>query len=430
MKKRVSFLAFLCVILLVVVMAPVKAELKPGAFPSKGHQFSYEHKTEVVFGEEHGKALDPVIERFAWNRYKYLNDSVMFDKKFIKNIKKVRKYHITPSDMGGAGAKLVSDIVTIDGVQIFCTYFDRGKDKLIVVGEGFTNERELMTPYISLFSDDQYDDYDIVLFDFRGQGMRDVKWNDPETWPLNLAQNLFGMDSGLASLGEFEELDVFAVVDSFRDIKPYKQVYGVSLCHSSFIFLKAQALREREGKALFDKIIVDGCWLDIPLLVEKLKKDPKLICSPQYGGWSDKWPFYEPWAQESIVFLAEHLIGLPISTKVSILDYADHIKKTPVLFFHGKNDRLVYSSEFEALWREIATKKKAAIVTSNPHVRNHLKQKEFYKLAAEMFFRLPFEEFRGCLTNVDTFTKKAKEQHWLQGGCSKELEHSNRQGDS
>ena len=401
------------------VGAAVYADLTPGAITSQGHQFSYTHKTEVAFGEKAGKALDPVIERFAWDRYKYLNNSVMFNRSFIKDVSKVRKFHLAPEAQGGAGGKIVSDIVTVDGAQIFCTYFDRGKDKLIVVGEGFTNERELMTPYVSIFTDDKkYDDYDVVLFDFRGQGKIDFKWSDPETWPLNLAQSTFGIDSGLASLGQFEEYDVFAVVDSFRDMKDYKAVYGVSLCYSSFIFLKAQAIREQEDKPLFDKIIVDGCWLDVPLIVEKLKKDPKKICSPQYGGWSDKWPFYETWAQETITFLAENLIGLPIKTNVSILDYVGHIKKTPVLFFHGKDDLLVFSSEFEVLWKEVATKQKAAILTSNPHVRNHLKQKEVYKLAAELFFRLSFEEFERCITSADALKDMAQQKDsWLKGSC-------------
>ena len=54
------------------------------------------------------------------------------------------------------------------------------------------------------------------------------------------------------------------------------------------------------------------------------------------------------------------------------------------------------------MWNATATKKKAAIVTSNPHVWNHLKQKELYKLLIyDLFLQLPYEEFIACLQDKD-----------------------------
>lgn len=393
------------------------------SFPAR--QFSYNYRTGIAFNHEKEFELSPTILAKAKEQNKYLNDSIHFDRKFIKDIKEVRKLHVNPEEyfrqlqlknqknpiesvyyyeltdkkLQKDAGELISNIVTEDHVQLFTTYFNRGSDKLLIVGEGFTNERELVTPYVALFPD-----YDIVLFDFRGQGFRDFDYLDPETWKMNFAQVAFGMDSGLATLGKKEELDVFAVVDYFKKLKQeregkaYSSVYGVSLCYSSFIFLKAQAVREREQLPLFDKIIADGAWLNVPLVVEKLKKDPKMICNPQHGGWAESWPFNREWMQEGIIVASNLLTGLPVDSDVNILDYVGDIKSIPVLFFHAKNDLMVYQTEFEMLWSHVGSKEKAAVVTEYAHVRNHLNGKEEYKWIADAFFQNSFEDFKSCLS--------------------------------
>lgn len=392
---------------------------------SSDRQFSYSFKTGVAFPGVPEFELSQNKIAQAKTQNKYLNDSIYFDRKFIKDIKEVRKLHVNPEEyfrqlqlkneknpvqsvyyyeltdkkLQRDKGELIDNIATEDHVQIFTTYFNRGSDKLLIVGEGFTNERELVTPYLAMFPD-----YDIVLFDFRGQGFRDFDFWDLETWKLNFAQVTFGMDSGLATLGQREELDVFAVVDHFKELKQqrdgvaYSSVYGVSLCYSSFIFLKAQAIRERLQIPLFDKIIADGAWLNVPLVVEKLKKDPKMICSPQHGGWAEKWPFNREWMQEGILVAADWLTGLPVESDVDILDYVKDIKAIPVLFFHAKNDLMVYQTEFEMLWNHVGTREKAAIITEYSHVRNHLNGKEEYKWIAEMFFQNSFEDFKSYLS--------------------------------
>ena len=60
----------------------------------KQPQFSYEHKTEVVYNREKGFALPSVIEQFGLKQNKYLNSSLFFDTSFIINTKRVRAHHI------------------------------------------------------------------------------------------------------------------------------------------------------------------------------------------------------------------------------------------------------------------------------------------------------------------------------------------------
>ncbi len=361
-------------------------------------QFNYTFKTEVVYNDTHGFEVSDTIERFAREQNKYLNKSRYFDSKFIRKPKEVRKYHTKQKHNTGDVGQLI-DIYTEDGQWVPCTYFDRNSDTLLIVGEGFTNEREVMTPFVDMF------DCDIVLFDFRGQGYKPFDIKNPETWPLDLAQVSFGMDSEICTLGQDEEKDVFAVIDYFKTKKNYKHVNGVSVCYASFIFLKAEALRP----GLFDKIVVDGCWISVPLIVEKLKKDPKMIFSPQYGGWSKTWPCSQKWCGDLLEFLADAVWKLPFNN-VSLLDYLPKIKNTPVLFFYGKDDLMVTRNEFEQLWEALGTREKVAIITSNPHVRNHLKQKEFYKLACDLFFDLSpaqcVEHLKSIHNVVDYHTEK------------------------
>ena len=94
--------------------------------------------------------------------------------------------------------------------------------------------------------------------------------------------------------------------------------------------------------------------------------------------------------------------------KVSILPYLDAIN-IPILYFYGKNDLVVSREEFETIWEGLNTEK-TAIITSNPHVRNHIKEKELYKHLAESFFELNHQSFIDCLKNkeilIDFYVKK------------------------
>jgi len=83
-----------------------------------------------------------------------------------------------------------------------------------------------------------------------------------------------------------------------------------------------------------------------------------------------------------------------------LLDYAPKIKNASILMFYGKNDYMVTRNEFEQLWNALSGIEKTAIITSNPHVRNHLKQKELYKMICDLYFQLPQEEMIACLRDT------------------------------
>lgn len=339
-------------------------------------QISYDYKTEIVFGAENGFELPRAIEEFVKNEYRYLNESKCFKTSFVRDVVAVRAHHLDPNNLDRG--QLVS-VTTEDGIEIKCTYFDRGSDKLVVTGAGFTNEREIMAPFVKMF-----ENYDVVIFDYRGHGFDPAYIGSPSSWiNCNLAMNTFGIDSRYSKLGEIEEYDVAAVVKGFRGLKNYQSVYGVSVCMGSFLFLKAEAMYP----GLFDRIVVDGCWDTLGKMIDKFRHDLKLVCKPQTGGWKDYWLSKQVWYQDALLWLARNVWALNIGHDVRLCDHLPNIKNTPVLFFYGKNDLTVYRDEFEELWNTLPVPYKAAIITSNPHVMNQYKSKELYKYACEVFFQ-------------------------------------------
>ncbi len=344
----------------------VSAELK---------QFSYEYKTEIVLGAEKGFGLPKVVEDFAKREFGYLNDSQCFKTSFVRDVAAVRAHHIDPSNPDRG--QLVS-LMTDDGLEIKCTYFDRGSKNLVVTAAGFTNEREIMAPFVKMF-----ENYDVVIFDYRGHGYEPTYLTAPSSWvTCDLAMNTFGIDSRYSRLGAVEERDIAAVVKGFKALKKYEHVYGVSVCFGSVLMLKAQALHP----GLFDRIVVDGCWNSFQKMIDKYRYDLRLLCKPQTGGFKEYWLSQQVWFQDMILWLANNVWDLDIEQDIHLCDYLSQIKETPVLFFYGKNDLTVYRNEFEEIWYSLPVQYKAAVVTSNPHVMNQYKQKELYKYVCETFF--------------------------------------------
>lgn len=362
-------------------------------------QFSYTYPTEIVYNNHQGFVLNPAIEAIAIQLNKHLNQSILFDTAFIRDPEKVRAHHLKnkpAKDLVGQEYEVITD----DGVRLGATYFDRNSNKLLIIGTGFTNEREVMSPFIAMFPD-----YDVVIFDFRGHGFRPCLLTNPSTWCLNPTKKFFGIDGNLVRFGHDEDKDVYAVVDGFKKVKyqkdgkAYTYVFGLGLCYGAFILSKTAAVYP----GIFDKLIVDGCWLSLERYIAKIKGDLKTLCNPQTGGWQDHFLFSKSWLKNSIEYLARNFL-LEIND-ISLADYAPKIDKTPILFFHGKDDYMVYRDEFEQLWNLSGTKEKTAIITSNHHVRNHLKQKEVYKMVCDLFLELPQPEFIKCLCNPEDLTE-------------------------
>ncbi len=351
--------------------------------------FTYSYQAEVFASNlNESFELDPQIEGFAKAFNLRLNHSIFFDPEFIINSQRVRNYQLKPKYFKHNVGQLLK-VKTSDNQIIPCTFFNRESDKLLVVGEGFTNEREVMSPFIDMF-----ENHDVVIFDYRGHGF------DPTKLNLSPTKMLFGVDCSKAMLGADEEKDVFAVIDTLKKKKNYTQINGLGICYSALIFVKATAIKQEKKEKLFDHLILDGCWLSLGNFVDKLIKDPKRICSPQYGGWERTWPIKKLWFQNAFLSLGQELFHTKIN-QISILDYLPKIENIPILYFYGKDDLVITRHEFEIMWHTTKTKEKTVIITSNPHVRNHLKQKELYKLICDLFLELPHNQFISCLQNKE-----------------------------
>lgn len=398
-KKNYAFIV--CVNLLTFFVYSSSYSIVSQALP-----INYHHET-FVMTEKDGRAFPSETEAFAEQHFAHLCQAHLFQARIVENSLEVRNYvKASRSDRNKAYEIKVR---TKDGVVVPCLYFNRNSDKLVVIGSGFTNPKEVMTPFAVLF-----DSYDLVFFDFRGQGYHPVNPLDFTTWTLDPSKLFFGIDASKVSFGQKEHQEVSTVVRHLKEQraeisgKPYSAVYGVGICYSALIFLKAMAAYP-ETK-LFDKVILDGCWFSLFEFIEKLKGDPALLLSPQKGGVRDHWFFKKEWVKEALAWVAYNVFRLPIGKDVSLKDDLVKLPQIPYLFFYGKNDLVVDRSTFERLWNGIKSPQKAAVITSDPHVRNHRYHAERYKIFSELFFELDsVDDWLETVTN-----KTLLQEHYAQ----------------
>ncbi len=375
------------------------------------NQFSYNYVTEIVTNQEQGVRLPLVTEKVAQKVYNHLNQSVLFDTKFISKPYLVRNYNMLDRPFVAGCNGFTFSTITDDAIEMSGTLFDRHSDTLLVIGGGFTNERELMAPFLAMFPH-----YDIVLFDYRGHGFRQFNVWDKKSWPLSFSKWMIGCRLRDTYLGQEEHNEVFAAVDYAKSRKAYKRVFGLGVCFSAFVFLKAASLR----KNLFDKLVLDGCWLSLPLFLQKIKTDPQLIFDPQHGGCAHDSCFKKPRVQGILLGMLSSIFGLKFHN-LSLTDFLPNLSPSlSLLFFYGKNDLVVARNEFEELWNAVPVYEKTAIVTSNAHVRNHWKQKELYAQACQLFFEQPHNYFIELLRNPEALLAYHKAQFdFLVNQCIK-----------
>jgi len=312
--------------------------------------------------------------------------------------KTVRKYLV--SEHCGRGKQ--SSCKTTDGETIDYTYFDRDSDRLVVIGAGFSNPREFMAPFVGMF------DCDVLIFDHRGHGHRPMKWYNPFTWKFNLLNAFLHIDGRKIKMGKVEHNDVIAVVEKLKKQKSYRMVCGLGTCYSALTFIKAQDLYKKKMNInLFDKLICDGTWISLAKQVERMVQDPKKLSHPHHGGWHRRGPLGNSWFRLVVLKLGEFLTRIPFSKlNVELLDYVPSID-IPILYFHSKNDGFAPLDEFQSIWKNTTgTNEKIAFITSNQHVRNHLKQKELYKLLCDSFMELKFDQFIDGLQNPENLVAK------------------------
>jgi len=339
--------------------------------------FSYDWETEIKINNDPSFPLNPEFSSFAETQHAHLRKSPLFNKEAIKNPALSRQLLL---EMGG----MEVTIQTEDGENITCMYFNNNSETLLVVGAGFTNPKEKMCPFVEMFKGK----YDIVIFDYRGQEYSEepITWC-PCYWQGNPLIKKFGVDNRKARIGKVEKNDVFAVVNFFKNQKQYwnprgyEKVVGLGVCLSTMIFFDTESSRP----GTFTHLILDGCWISLEAFVNQLYKDLKLIFSPQYGGWANHW-FYD---SRSLKFCIYHLANYLLSLKTNnscVLDYLPNLRSNiPVLLFYGKDDLTITRQQFETIWQNLNVDQKTAIVTSNPHVINHLNQPGLYKTICETF---------------------------------------------
>ena len=221
----------------------------------------------------------------------------------------------------------------------------------------------------------------------------------PKTWP-NFFEYTLGINPKQVRLGLSEELDVAAIVSHVCKHKKYASVIGLGVCYSGLIFMKTAALYP----TLFTKLILDGCWFSLGDAVEILVKDPGMIPRPQYHSkWEHHWLIKQRWFQRSLIWIGQKLFNIEFNT-VSVLDYAPLLPESlPILFIHGKNDLLIPREQFEILFHATNCRQKTAFITSNEHVRNHLKDKELYKEIGTAFIQLSYEQFNHLMVTPEAF---------------------------
>lgn len=347
----------------------------------------WENETTVLSAQDQFP-ISPHFKSVAKKLNKHLSGGKFFDTSEIVNTEWVKKkFGIEKS-----ARHYEFYITTDDRKKLLCSFFRRGSNKVVVVGPGFTNDKEKMAPFVHI-----YQDYDVLIMNFREHG---------EVSPLELRpwKRFMGIDFN-STLGTEEFRDAFAVVKYLRSLKykttqtpVYEEIIGHGVCYGAYIFAKAQGIWERypdfeeiEGK-LFDKLILDGCWYSLEKWIKKIAHDPWLIVSPQKGGWNEFSLFKSGKLEDTFLWLTKLLFG--VSTEgTEITHYVQNIKKTPVLFFYGKDDLTIDRDDFMKIWSSTGTDSKTAIITSNPHVINHIKEKELYALICEIFVSESNNEF-------------------------------------
>ena len=233
--------------------------------------------------------------------------------------------------------------------------------------------QERLAPFVQMFNE-----YDVIIFNHRG-----VPFNKG-VGPLE------GVSGREMTFGKREEHDLLAVIFDLFKQKNYAKIYGLGLCYSAPILMKASVVRP----GVFDKLILDGAWVSAKDTIDRLGK--YLLLQAKDKWWGRLFPLDAYWFKGLLTWLGKVISGVnPKNIDFNFVPYIQQFH-TPVLFIHGQRDPIVPNSEFMFLWNQVPSKEKSVLLTSGGHVSNHLKFKEVYKEICERFFELPFDEFVGA----------------------------------
>lgn len=239
-------------------------------------------------------------------------------------------------------------LTTTSGISFSARFFDNHQNRVIVLGQGFLRDMNIMQDFVHLLGPD----FDYIMFDYR--------WK-------NITSYLFNFSTCIRPLQRIfydEQEEVLAVTRFLKSKKQYKETIGLGQCYSSFLFMMTQAQEQQKGNQLFSRLILDGCWYSLREFAAHVDKDPWLIANPQRGR-----PFWlrqlcAPHALQGAIKTLTHCMS-----DVVIKPYAEQIKNTPILFIHGMNDLLISIESFSRVWHAVQVPK-SVLLTPHRHADN------------------------------------------------------------
>ncbi len=321
------------------------------------------HAFSVIYKNQTAPLYERVIDR-SITKYQSLNAWQHFNTERIKKDMAFQQLVFAQEN-----AQKIT-VTTPDGHLIDALFVDRGSNKAIMLGQGFHARKEYLLPFLKLFAD-----YDLLFFDYKGH--RELMRTYLRDGRGTLTTYFIEPQKEVRALGAF-----------LRNRKKYTSVIGLGMCYSGLIFCGAQAASERDGKMLFDKLILDSTIHSMQEVAFQVFKDPLLCCNHKTGGAPK---FVQSMLSATPVrFLTRALgwvfLGQQFSG-ITITEYLKHID-APVLFICAGDDKFIASDAPLRMYE--AAQKDSCCMISFPcqHTLNHIKHKELYAHLVREFIEL------------------------------------------
>ena len=117
-----------------------------------------------------------------------------------------------------------------------------------------------------------------------------------------------------------------------------------------------------------------------------------LFQTPQRGGYRHDSKLLSTLIENFLLWFARTAGHVDFENS-QLQNFTKFITSTPTLLIHGKDDLFVSRDEFETIKTSLAHTPHAALITSNPHVINHLKQAHLYACIVKLFFETTIQNF-------------------------------------
>lgn len=291
------------------------------------------------------------------------------------------------------------------GTQINYTYFDRGSETLVVMAPGFGFTKEHLYPLVAMLNN-----VDVVCIDQRGHGNAEnpatADIARPKTWLAyardTLSHNLFKIYATKIGLGTVEVDDVISLISYMRKVKSFKNVYGLGMCYSAFIFSKAAATyKQQTHKNLFDRLILYGALPTTQDLFSRLADAPKFV-QKLVQKWTSTWAPIIPvdtW-MEVVRSFGSGLVSTPHEALGQISSYLEQLSDIPVMIFQGAQDEIITRSEFMDIWSRLKNSCSFAFITPGGHLDAHLKTQEQFAEFLKHCIDDPIDRLKSWVSSI------------------------------